>query len=82
MINIYISAACPFCQKVLKAAQNIGLQEGTDYVTVDASIGTAGRAKVIEVGGKGMVPFMIDNEVSMYESDDIIDYLKKKSNAK
>ena len=36
-----------------------------------------GREVVLSVGGKGMVPFLIDGDISMYESDDIVAYLKK-----
>ena len=76
MIELYINTRCPFCQKVLKAADEFGLEEGKDYTTIDASTGTPGRKVVLRVGGKGMVPFLIDGDNSMYESDDIIKYLK------
>jgi len=76
MIDIYISATCPFCIKVIKAAGQMGLEEGKDYQIVNAAIGTPGRKKVVDTGGKGMVPFLIDGDTSMYESDDIISYLR------
>ena len=78
MINLHIKQGCPFCQKVLKAAEEMGMQEGADYITVDSSPGTPGREKVLKVGGKAMVPFLIDGDHSMYESDDIIEYLRSK----
>jgi len=78
MIEIYYRAGCPFCDKVLNAAASMGLQEGEDYVTVDAAPGTTGREKVVELGGKAMVPFLIDGSHTMYESDDIIVYLQQK----
>lgn len=78
MIQLYIRAGCPFCQKVEKAAAAIGLVEGTDFEFVDAAPGTPGRDVVLEVGGKAMVPFLIDGDTSMYESDDIVNYLKAK----
>ena len=77
MIQLYIWNSCPFCQKVLKAAQKMGLEEGTDYTIIDGGPGTPGRAVVEKTGGKAMVPFLIDGDVSMYESDDIIEYLDK-----
>lgn len=77
MIELYVSARCPYCKKVLTAAGEFGLKEGKDYVTVDAVAGTPGREVVLRVGGKGMVPFLIDGDTSMYESDDIVMYLKK-----
>ena len=77
MIQLYLSAGCPFCKKVLLAAGQLGLEEGKDFTTIDAAAGTPGRDVVLSVGGKAMVPFLIDGETSMYESDDIVAYLKK-----
>lgn len=77
MIKLYLSASCPFCQKVLRAAQQMGLEEGKDFTTVNAASGTPGAEVVVKVGGDYMVPFLVDGDYSMYESDDIIDYLKK-----
>lgn len=78
MIELYLSKSCPFCRKVLHGAAVMGLKENVDYVVVDASRGTAGRKVVEERGGQSMVPFLVDGDHCMYESDDIIDYLKNK----
>lgn len=78
MIELYLWDRCPFCQKVVRAAQEIGLKENVDYTVIDAGPGTSGRMKVNDVGGKTTVPFLIDGDTFMYESDDIINYLKKK----
>jgi glutathione S-transferase len=75
MIKLYIRESCPFCKKVLTAAEKIGLKEDKNFTVIDASPGTPGREVVLQVGGKAMVPFLIDGDVSMYESDDIIAYL-------
>lgn len=77
MIELYLSARCPFCQKVLAAAGKMGLKEGKDFKTIDAAPGTPGAEVVLRVGGDTMVPFLIDGETFMYESDDIIAYMKK-----
>lgn len=79
MVELFIWQSCPFCQKVLRAAAEIGLQENSHYKIIDAGPGTTGRERVSEVGGKAMVPFLIDGDISMYESDDIIEYLKQKT---
>ncbi len=76
MIQLYIREDCPFCKKVDKAAQEMGLKLDKDYQRIDAAPLTPGRDVVMKVGGKAMVPFMIDGDISMYESDDIIAYLK------
>jgi glutathione S-transferase len=63
---------------VMNSIQNLGLKEGVDYEKIEASRGTPGREKVLEIGGKNQVPFLVDGNVSMYESRDIILYLKEK----
>jgi len=77
MIELYIWTSCPFCQKVLRAADEMGLKEDVHYKVIDGAPGTTGRDVVEKRGGKAMVPFLIDGETAMYESDDIISYLKK-----
>ncbi len=76
MIQLYIREECPFCQKVLRHIAAAGISDEVEVV--DASAGTAGRKVVLEKGGKGQVPFLVDGELSMYESDDIIAHLKDK----
>lgn len=77
-MQIYVKEGCPYCKKVETATAAMGLVEGSDYELVDAAPGTPGRDTVLKVGGKAMVPFLIDGETSMYESDDIVAYLKTK----
>ena len=55
----------------------MGLEEGKDFTIVNAASGTPGADVVLKVGGDYMVPFLIDGDHFMYESDDIIEYLKK-----
>lgn len=78
MIQLYVRKGCPFCKKVETAAADLGLVPGTDYELIDAAPNTPGRDVVLKVGGKAMVPFLIDGKTSMYESDDIVTYLKNK----
>lgn len=80
MIELYSRADCPFCQKVIAAAKGFGLVEGKDFKIIPASQNTPGREIVLKVGGKAMVPFLIDGDHSMYESNDIIAYFKSKVN--
>jgi glutathione S-transferase len=77
MIQLYIWNVCPFCQKVVRAAKEMGLKEGLDYTIIDGAPGTPGRAVVEKTGGRAMVPFLVDGTVSMYESEDIIAYLRR-----
>lgn len=61
------------------AAGQLELVDGEDYEVIAAGPGTPGRLKVEKRGGKAMVPFLVDGETSMYESDDIIEYLRRKA---
>jgi len=79
MIQLYLWRSCPFCQKVIRAAEELGLKEGVEYNAIEAGPGTKGRDIVEKTGGKAMVPFLVDGDVSMYESDDIIAYLRDKA---
>lgn len=78
MIQLYIRKGCPFCEKVELFAERLGLNLEKDYQLIDAAPNTPGRDKVLQLGGKAMVPFLVDGDISMYESDDIINYLKNK----
>ena len=61
---------------MLDALENMDLAEGEDYTIIDANPGSRGRAEVQRIGGKSMVPFLVDGDTAMYESLDIIEYLK------
>ena len=76
MIQLYIREECPFCQKVLRHIAAAGISDEVEVV--DASAGTAGRKVVLEKGGKGQVPFLVDGSTCMYESSDIIEHLKQR----
>ncbi|XDD44954.1 glutathione S-transferase N-terminal domain-containing protein [Leptospira sp. WS39.C2] len=78
MIRLYQYDSCPYCYRVRSAIQTLGLNEGKDYVLVEARNGTPGREEVIRLGGISQVPFLVDGEVKMYESLDIISYLQNK----
>lgn len=78
MIRLYQYDSCPYCYRVRQSIQTLGLTEGKDYILVEASYGTPGRDEVIKLGGISQVPFLVDGETKMYESLDIIDYLRNK----
>jgi glutaredoxin 3 len=70
MITLYVRTGCPFCAKV-KAfidEHNILIEEKNvaDEHTLE---------ELLSLGGKRQVPFLVDGETKIYESDDIIAYL-------
>jgi len=73
MLNLYYKPACPYCQRVLTANEEIG----ATLILLDVGADAALRAELIAKGGKKQVPFLEDvtRGVTLYESGDIIDYL-------
>ena len=53
----------------------------TELELKDISESEEALSELMQKGGKRQVPFLVDNEagVSMYESSDIIDYLREQS---
>lgn len=78
MVRLYQYDTCPYCQRVIRAAESLGLVAGKDIEYVEAFQGTPGRAEVVRLGGQSQVPFLVDGTVHMYESADIIAYLRSK----
>ncbi|HEV7121429.1 MAG TPA: glutathione S-transferase N-terminal domain-containing protein [Candidatus Paceibacterota bacterium] len=72
MLTLYIKTGCPYCARVLKAGEELGL---------DFTLKNRSERGVIEEliarGGKRQFPYLIDdsNGTEMYESEDIVDYL-------
>ena len=73
MINLFILPTCPYCRKVLNYLDTTDLQY--NILNIDEK---ANYDEMIRLGGKRQVPFLFDsdNNVVMYESADIIEYLK------
>ncbi|MCB1306691.1 MAG: glutathione S-transferase N-terminal domain-containing protein [Leptospiraceae bacterium] len=76
MFKLYQTSTCPFCMMVTHSIRKMGLSENQDYQLVNAARGTAGREEVLRLGGKGQVPFLVDGDTCMYESQDIIAYIR------
>lgn len=70
MIELYIMETCPYCKKVMDFME----KESIRYDKKDIST-PENHDKLLKLGGKNQVPFLYDDGVAMYESDDIIKYL-------
>ena len=73
MLELFILETCPYCVKVM----NFLDKEHMNYRKIDIS-NKDSENSLIQIGGKRQVPFLVDTErnIQMYESDDIIEYLK------
>ena len=71
---LYNFEASPYCRKVREALNELDL----DHTLRNVARGGARRQELRERGGRMMVPYLIDPNSGreMYESDDIIAYLK------
>lgn len=74
MFELYVSEYCPYCRKVMKFLQDNDIEFSEKDVSDSQNFD-----RLVSLGGKDQVPFLFDieNDVMMYESDDIIDYIKK-----
>ena len=75
MLNLYIKTGCPYCVRVLEANKMIK----APLTILDTYVYSELKDELVTKGGKTQVPFLEDTDrgVSMYESLDIIDYLKE-----
>ncbi|MCM1002883.1 MAG: glutathione S-transferase N-terminal domain-containing protein [Candidatus Gastranaerophilales bacterium] len=73
MIDLFVLEQCPYCKKVMCYMDENGIK----YNKIDIS-DKASEAALIQMGGKRQVPFMVDKDrnIQMYESNDIIEYVK------
>ena len=73
MLELFILETCPYCKKVMDFLDKKELK----YRKFDI-INKETEESLIQLGGKRQVPFLVDTErnIQMYESDDIIEYLK------
>ena len=69
--QLYYKKSCPYCQKVLRFMEANHLTMDTRDTTQPGS-----QNDLIRIGGKKQVPCLIVNGKPLYESDDIIAYLR------
>lgn len=74
MIELFIKSFCGYCKKVMDYLD----EHSIPYKTIDVSE-IANEEELLRIGGKNQVPFLLDREkkVEMYESNDILEYLRE-----
>ena len=75
MLTLYYKPTCPHSSQVLGEAEQLGVSFDLKNIASDETL----REELIQKGGKKQVPYLVDPErgVAMYESGDIIAYLKE-----
>ncbi len=70
---LFYRPTCPYCQKVLAFIKSHEIAVEMKDISRDPSL----RDELITQGGKSQVPCLLIDNKPLYESDDIIDWLKK-----
>ncbi len=73
MITLYIRTMCPFCRKVLNYLE----KEELSVKIKDLSKNPEYIDELENLGGKTQVPCLVHEGEALYESDDIIEWLKR-----
>lgn len=78
MYDLYYSETCPYCRKVI----NYFKENNIAYTPKEIN-NQEYYNELLKIGKKAQVPFLVDtkNEKSMYESEDIINYVKNNKKA-
>ena len=73
MLELFILENCPYCKKVMDFMD----EHKVKYRKIDIK-DKASEDSLIQLGGKRQVPFLVDTDrnIQMYESADIIEYVK------
>lgn len=74
MLTLYFKPTCKFSRRVIEAATEMGVAIDMKDINADERL----REELIAHGGKKQTPYLVDPErgTAMYESADIIDYLR------
>lgn len=70
---LYVGTICPFCKKV----ENFLNEENIELEIINIEKDRKAMQKLIEEGGKRQVPCLYHDGEYLYESDDIIEFLKE-----
>ena len=76
-LRLFVGTTCHFCKKVEDYIEKNNIS-GVELINIDKD--KEARNYLIENGGKKQVPCLFIGEEALYESLDIISYLKDKFN--
>ncbi len=74
-LELYYYDECPYCQKVLRAMRQLGIEDRIVLKNILRSQEAADT--LVRVGGKRQVPCLFIDGDPLYESDDIVAWLKR-----
>ncbi len=73
MLDLYILETCPYCRKVMDFFEENDIAYNKKNISDKEN-----REELLKLGGYEQVPYLFDTEKNngMYESEDIIKYVK------
>ena len=74
-LKLYYKPECPFCKKVLSFMEKNDIELELKNIHDEEN-----KKFLVEEGGMNQVPCLFIDGKAMYESDDIIEFLKEKFN--
>ena len=75
-LELYYYPECPYCQKVLRAIDALGIADAIELKNIHKD--EQARQTLIAVGGKQQVPCLFIDGNPLYESSDIVEWLRGK----
>ena len=72
-LKLYMFETCPYCRKVIREIESSGR---TDIEFHNIHKSEEDRQELLRVGGKQQVPCLFIDGKPMYESDDIVAWLR------
>ena len=78
VLELYYYPECPYCQKVLRALDGLGAEVVDAVALKDIHADESARQTLIAVGGKQQVPCLFIDGLPLYESDDIVAWLRRR----
>ena len=73
-LELYYYPECPYCQKVLRVLDELDVADAIALKNIHAD--DAARRTLVSVGGKQQVPCLFIEGAPLYESDDIVDWIR------
>ena len=74
-LELFYYRECPYCIKVLYAIDELGMADAIELKIIRTD--ESARQTLIAVGGKQQVPCLFIDGVPLYESDDIVAWLRR-----
>ncbi len=71
-LRLYFTESCPYCAGPIDYIK----EKGLDVELIDATYDRARQMEIIKAGGKIQVPMLYVDGKGIYESKDIMDWLK------